>query len=88
MIDMNAIKGMAREPSTTIGLTLIALAVEDFQSGITPQGVIKFIGGVAGVLLREGAAAAPPATGSSSTSLEVSASVKTSKETNNGNTNG
>jgi hypothetical protein len=83
-MNTNAIKNVAREPSTMLGLGFIALALQEFQHGITAVACIKFFAGVCGVLLREGAASAP-ANGTQSTNMEVSASLK--KEVRNGNTN-
>ena len=84
---MNAtdIQGMVREPTTIIGLGLIAVAVEEFSHGFTPVSCIKFISGVGGVLLREGrAASSAPVNGTQSTS--IAASVELKKEvSNNGN---
>ena len=85
-MNTNAIKSIAREPSTAIGMSLIALAVEEFSHGFSPTACIKFVGGVCGVLLRESGAASVPANGTQSTSVEVSASLK-KEVTNNGNTN-
>lgn len=85
-MNTNAIKNVVREPSTMLGLGFIALALQEFQNGITAVACIKFFAGVCGVLLREGAAASAPANGGTqSTSVEVSASLK--KEVSNGNTN-
>lgn len=78
----NAIKGIAREPSTAIGLGLVALALEDFQHGITPTACIKFLAGVAGIFMRENTDSLQAIQGTRSTSVEVSASVK--KEESNG----
>lgn len=84
-MNTNAIKKVASEPSTMLGLGFIALALQEFQHGITAVACIKFFAGVCGVLLREGAASNTPIEGTQSTSVEVSASLK--KEVSNGNTN-
>lgn len=76
---MIATKGIAREPSTALGFGFIAVALDEFQHGITAMACLKFLVGIAGVLLRENAL---PQSGTRSTSVEVSASVK--KEESNG----
>lgn len=77
---MIATKGIAREPSTALGFGFIAVALDEFQHGITMMACLKFLVGIAGVLLRENAL--PQSSGTRSTSVEVSASVK--KEESNG----
>lgn len=70
------LKAAAREPSTILGLGFIALALQEFQNGITAVACIKFLAGACGVFLREHATASQMEEGTHSTSVEVSASLK------------
>lgn len=71
------LKAAAREPSTILGLGFIALALQEFQHGITAVACIKFLAGACGVFLREHATESKKMEeGTHSTSVEVSASLK------------
>lgn len=81
---MTAIKGIAKEPSTTLGSGFIALAIDEFfMHGFTAKAAFILAVGVLGVLLRENSTALP-ANGKRSTSVSVSAEVK-KEESNHAN---
>lgn len=71
---MIAIKNIAREPSSTLGIGFVSLAIEEFQHGFSVKGCFMLAVGILGVLLREQTAL--PANGKRSTSVAVSAELK------------
>lgn len=73
---MIAIKGIAKEPSTTLGSGFIALAIDEFSMhGFTAKCAFMLAVGVLGVLLRENSTALPTG-GKRSASVSISAEVK------------
>lgn len=78
---MIAIKDIAREPSSTLGIGFVSLAVEEFQHGFTVKGCFMLAVGILGVLLREQTL---PANGKRSSSVAVSAEIK-KEESNHAN---
>lgn len=79
---MIAIKDIAREPSSTLGIGFVSLAIEEFQLGFSVKGCFMLAVGILGVLLREQNAL--PANGKRSTSVAVSAELK-KEESNHAN---
>jgi hypothetical protein len=79
---MIAIKDIAREPSSTLGIGFVSLAIEEFQHGFSVKGCFMLAVGILGVLLREKTAL--PANGKRSTSVAVSAELK-KEESNDAN---
>lgn len=81
---MIAIKDIAREPSSTLGIGFVSLAIEEFQHGFSVKGCFMLAVGILGVLLREQTALPLPANGKRSTSVAVSAELK-KEESNHAN---
>ena len=79
---MIAIKDIAREPSSTLGIGFVSLAIEEFQHGFSVKGCFMLAVGILGVLLREQTAL--PSNGKRSTSVAVSAELK-KEESNHAN---